>query len=58
MKEKKSKRVIVRLTENQFKNLMECVIIESKDRYTLSDVIREAVVDKLNKLKQDDKRKR
>ena len=32
---------------------MDCVIIESKeskDRYTLSDVIREAVLDKFNKL--------
>ena len=55
MKEKKSKRVIVRLTEQQLKNLMECVINEQT---TVSDVIREAVVDKLNKLKQDDKRKR
>ena len=55
MKEKKSKRVIVRLTEQQFKNLVDCVINEQT---TVSDVIREAVVDKLNKLKQDDKRKR
>ena len=55
MKEKKSKRVIVRLTEQQLKNLMECDINEQT---TVSDVIREAVVDKLNKLKQDDKRKR
>jgi hypothetical protein len=30
--------------------MMDCVVIESKDRYTLSDVIREAVLDKLNKL--------
>ena len=28
MKEKKSKRVIVRITESQFNNLMECVIDE------------------------------
>ena len=28
MKEKKSKRVIVRITESQFKNLMDCVIDE------------------------------
>ena len=59
MKEKKSKRVIVRISENQFKNLMDLVISESKDRSTVSDVIREAVVDKLNKIKQeDDKRKK
>lgn len=30
--------------------MMDCVITEIKDRYTLSYVIREAVVDKLNKL--------
>ncbi len=58
MKEKKSKRVIVRITENQFKNMMDSVITENQNRYTTSDLIREAVVDKLNKLKQDDKRKR
>ena len=58
MKEKKSKRVIVRITENQFKNMMDSVITENQNRYTTSELIREAVVDKLNKLKQDDKRKR
>ena len=55
MKENKSKRVIVRITENQLKNLMDCVIDEQT---TVSDLIRESVIDKLNKLKQDDKRKR
>ena len=55
MKETKSKRVIVRLTEQQLKNLMECVINEQT---TVSDLIREAVVDKLNQLKKDDKRKK
>lgn len=57
MKEKKSKRVIVRITENQFKNLMDLVISESRDRYTVSDLIRESVIDKLNQLKKDAKRK-
>ena len=55
MKEKKSKRVIVRISEQQLKNLMDCVIDEQT---TVSDLIRESVIDKLNKLKQDDKRKR
>jgi len=55
MKERKSKRVIVRISENQLKNLMECVINEQT---TVSDVIREAVIDKLNQLKKDDKRKK
>jgi hypothetical protein len=55
MKETKSKRVIVRISEQQLKNLMECVI---EEQTTVSDVIREAVVDKLNQLKKDDKRKK
>ena len=55
MKQKKSKRVIVRITENQFKNLMDSVIDEQT---TVSDIIRESVIDKLNKLKDDAKRKK
>ena len=58
MKDKKSKRVIVRITENQFKNMMDSVITENQNRYTTSDLIREAVVDKLNKIKEDAKRKK
>ena len=54
MKQKKSKRVIVRITENQFKNLVDCVI---EEQTTVSDLIRESVVDKLNKLKKDSNRK-
>ncbi len=58
MKERKSKRVIVRITENQFKNLMDCVITKINSRYTTSDLIRESVIDKLNKIKEDAKRKK
>jgi hypothetical protein len=54
MKETKPKRVIVRLTEQQFKNLMDLVIVEQT---TVSDLIRESVIDKLNKIKEDAKRK-
>jgi hypothetical protein len=57
MKEKKSKRVIVRITESQFKDLIDCVIEENNKKYTTSDLIRESVIEKLNKLKQDAKRK-
>lgn len=57
MKERKSKRVIVRLTENQFKNLVDCVIEENNKRYTTSDLIRESIIEKLNQLKKDAKRK-
>jgi len=58
MKERKSKRVIVRLTENQFKNLVDCLIEENNKRYTTSDLIRESVIEKLNKIKKDAKRKK
>ena len=54
MKEKKSKKVIVRISEQQLKNLMDCVIDEQT---TVSDLIRESVIDKLNKLKKDAERK-
>lgn len=55
MKEKKSKRVIVRVTEQQLKNLMDIVIVE---QITISEVLRESIVDKLNKIKEDDQRKK
>ena len=55
MKEKKSKRVVVRITESQFKDLMECVIDE---QIKISDILRESIVDKLQKLRKDDKRKK
>ena len=58
MEEKKSKRVIVRITESQFKNLMDCVITENQNRYTTSDLIRESVIEKLKKIKEDAKRKK
>ena len=58
MKEKKTKRVIVRITESQFKDLIDCVIEENNKRYTTSDLIRESVIDKLNKLKKDAKKKK
>jgi hypothetical protein len=55
MKEKKSKRVVVRITENQFKNLMDSVL---EEQTTVSDMIRESVIDKLKKIKEDAKRKK
>ena len=55
MKEKKSKRVIVRITESKFNNLMECVIDE---QIKISDILRESIVEKVQKLKKDDKRKK
>ena len=58
MKEKKSKRVVVRITESQFKDLIDCVLTENKNRYTTSDLIRESVIEKLKKIKEDAKRKK
>ena len=58
MKEKKSKRVVVRITESQFKDLIDCVLTENKNRYTTSDLIRESVLEKLNKIKEDAERKK
>jgi hypothetical protein len=58
MKEKKSKRVVVRITESQFKDLIDCVLTENKNRYTTSDLIRESVIEKLNKIKEDAERKK
>ena len=58
MKEKKTKRVIVRITESQFKNLIDCVIEENNKKYTTSDLIRESVIEKLKKIKDDAKRKK
>ena len=55
MKERKSKRVIVRITESQFKDLMECVIDE---QMKISDILRESIVDKLQKLKKDAEKKK
>jgi hypothetical protein len=58
MKEKKSKRVIVRITESQFKDLIDCVIEENNKKYTTSDLIRESVIEKLKNIKDDAKRKK
>jgi len=58
MKEKKTKRVIVRITESQFKDLIDCVIEENNNRYTTSDLIRESVIEKLKKIKEDAERKK
>jgi hypothetical protein len=58
MKEKKSKRVVVRITESQFKDLIDCVIEENNKKYTTSDLIRESVIEKLKKIKDDAKRKK
>lgn len=37
---------------------MDCVITENQNRYTTSDLIRESVIEKLKKIKDDAKRKK
>jgi len=55
MKEKKSKRVTVRITERQFNNLMECV---KDEQIKTSEILRECIVEKLQKPRKDDQRKK
>ena len=55
MKEKKSKRVIVRVTEQQLKNLMDLVVAE---QITISEVLRGSMSEKLNKIKEYDQREK
>ena len=58
MKEKKSKRVIVRDNGESVQKFDGLCYYENQNRYTTSDLIREAVVDKLNKIKEDANRKK
>lgn len=56
MNDKKLKRkLVVRITEEQFKQLQRNIL---EDKVSMSQVIREALKNKLNKIEIDDKRKR
>lgn len=55
MKERKNKRVTIRLTEGQLDRLVDYIISEGNSKLTMSDVLREAVADKLKKSNQNDK---
>ena len=54
MKERKNKRVTIRLTEGQLDRLVDYIISEGNSKLTMSDVLREAVAGKLKKTNQND----
>jgi GH24 family phage-related lysozyme (muramidase) len=54
MKERKNKRVTIRLTEGQLDRLVDYIISEGNSKLTMSDVLREAVAGKLKKSNQND----
>jgi predicted HicB family RNase H-like nuclease len=56
MNDKKLKRkLVVRITEEQFKQLQRNIL---EDKVSMSQVIREALKNKLNRIEIDDTRKR
>ena len=55
MKERKNKRVTIRLTEGQLDRLVDYIISEGNSKLTMSDVLREAVAGKLKKSNQNEK---
>jgi predicted HicB family RNase H-like nuclease len=56
MNDKKLKRkLVVRITEEQFKQLQRNIL---EDKVSISQVIREALKNKLNRIEIDDTRKR
>ena len=55
MKNRLNKKLVVRITENQYRRLKQNIL---EDKVSMSQVIREALQNKLNKIEIDDKRKR
>lgn len=55
MRDNLNKTVVVRITEEQFLQLQGSIL---NDKASMSQVIREALKNKLNKIEIDDKRKR
>ena len=55
MREKYKKKIVVRITENQFNRLQQKIV---KDEVSMSQAIREAIKNKFNKIYIDDSRKR
>ena len=55
MRDNLNKTVVVRITEEQFKQLQTNIL---EDKVSMSQVIREALKNKLNKIEIDDTRKR
>ena len=55
MKNRLNKKLVVRITENQYHRLKQNIL---EDKVSMSQVIREALQNKLNKIEIDDTRKR
>jgi Arc/MetJ-type ribon-helix-helix transcriptional regulator len=50
-----NRKLVVRITENQYQRLQQNIL---EDKVSMSQVIREALQNKLNKIEIDDARKR
>ncbi len=55
MKNRLNKKLVVRITENQYRRLKQNIL---EDQVSMSQVIREALENKMNKIEIDDTRKR
>ena len=55
MKNRLNKKLVVRITENQYRRLKQNIL---EDKVSMSQVIREALENKMNKIEIDDTRKR
>ena len=55
MKNRLNKKIVVRITENQYSRLKQNIL---EDKVSMSQVIREALENKINKIEIDDTRKR
>jgi predicted HicB family RNase H-like nuclease len=55
MKNRLNKKLVVRITENQYRRLKHNIL---EDKVSMSQVIREALENKINKIEIDDTRKR
>jgi predicted HicB family RNase H-like nuclease len=55
MKNRLNKKLVVRITENQYSRLKQNIL---EDKVSMSQVIREALENKINKIEIDDTRKR
>jgi len=55
MKNSLDRKLVVRITEDQYRRLQLNIV---EDKVTMSQVIREALRNKLNKIQIDDQRKR
>ena len=55
MKNQLNKKLVVRISENQYHRLQQNIL---EDKVSMSQVIREALENKINKIEIDDTRKR